>query len=245
MAQHWYSSAGTPEHFRGPNGSATTLREARKLNLYPSVTTVIDVLAKPGLEVWKRRQAVLAALTLPKLPDEPSDAFLARIDADAAREAKEAAEHGSAIHAAVEAMMAGEAVPERFRPHCAGVRRMLEDNYPGITDWVVEKRFAHAAGFAGCCDLHSPSAGVVIDHKSADIREGDTKQLAYSQHIQLSAYAWGLGIPSHRGANIFISRTEPGLVRLHEWSTEKMQEGRAIFEHALAIWQLTKGYKPS
>jgi len=245
MGQHWYSSTGTPEHFRGPNGSSTTLREARKLNLYPSVTTVLDVLAKPGLEVWKRRQAVLAALTLPRMPDEPSEDLLARIDADASREAKEAAEHGSAIHQAVEAMLTGNPVPERFKPHCAGVRRMLDDNYPGVTDWVVERRFAHPAGFAGCCDLHSPSTGIVIDHKSADIREGDTKQLAYSQHTQLGAYAWGLGLPPRAGANLFISRTEPGLVRFHEWSDAKMQEGRAIFEYALKIWQLTRGYVPS
>ena len=184
-AQHWYSSTGTPEHFRGPNGSSTTLREARKLNLCPSVTTVLDVLAKPGLEVWKRRQAVLAALTLPRMPDEPSEALLARIDADASRQAEEAATEGTAIHAAVEAGFAGAAVPVRHRPHWQAVQRMLCDNFNGVTDWVSEKRFAHPAGFGGCSDLHSPSTGVVIDFKGSAIRSGQDKKLAYDQNEQL------------------------------------------------------------
>jgi hypothetical protein len=43
-----------------------TLRDAKELGLLPSVTTILSVLAKPGLERWKLEQAIHSALTLPR-----------------------------------------------------------------------------------------------------------------------------------------------------------------------------------
>ena len=65
---HWYDKAGQPRYtVIGANGNErpTTLRDARKDGLVPSVTTVMSVAAKPGLEAWKLNQAFLSALTLP------------------------------------------------------------------------------------------------------------------------------------------------------------------------------------
>jgi len=44
----------------------TTLRDARKLGLLPSVTNILNVIAKPELTAWLQEQAVMAALTLPR-----------------------------------------------------------------------------------------------------------------------------------------------------------------------------------
>src|SRR5436190_23373532 len=46
---------------------ASTLRDARKLGLLPSVTNILGVITKPELTAWLQEQAVLAALTLPRL----------------------------------------------------------------------------------------------------------------------------------------------------------------------------------
>jgi len=78
---HWYDKEGKPAYtVIGANGKkrATNLRDARKLNLVPSVTTVMNVAAKPALENWKINQALMAALTLPRLKDESLDKFMAR-----------------------------------------------------------------------------------------------------------------------------------------------------------------------
>ena len=70
---HWYTRAGNPMYtIIGKNGKErnTTLRDARTLDLVPSVTTILGVAAKPGLEKWKQEQVLLAALTLPRQDGE-------------------------------------------------------------------------------------------------------------------------------------------------------------------------------
>ena len=53
----------------------TTLRDARKLGLLPSVTNILSILSKPELTSWLQEQAVMAALTLPRIAGETEDAF--------------------------------------------------------------------------------------------------------------------------------------------------------------------------
>jgi hypothetical protein len=65
---HWYDRDGKPAYtVKAKDGSdrPATLRDARKLNLVPSVTTIIRCAAAPGLELWKANQLMMAALTLP------------------------------------------------------------------------------------------------------------------------------------------------------------------------------------
>ena len=75
----------------------TTLRDARKLGLLPSVTNVLGVINKPELVEWKMTQAVLAALTLPRLEGEGEDAFAKRVveqGKDVVEDAREGGERG-------------------------------------------------------------------------------------------------------------------------------------------------------
>jgi len=76
----------------------TTLRDARKLNLLPSVTNIIGVIAKPELTAWLQEQAVMAALTLPRLPGETEDAFARRVVEDSLTTRDGAADFGTAFH---------------------------------------------------------------------------------------------------------------------------------------------------
>jgi len=82
---HWYTRNGEPMYqIEGANGKIrnTTLRDARKHNLVPSVTTILNVAAKPGLDNWKLQQVLLAALTLPRNEGEPEGAYIDRIISD-------------------------------------------------------------------------------------------------------------------------------------------------------------------
>ena len=78
QSSHWYTQDGKP-FYEIENKSApgtmrrVTLRDARKLNLVPSVTTITGVISKPQLEAWKIEQAILASLTLPRTPKESDD----------------------------------------------------------------------------------------------------------------------------------------------------------------------------
>src|SRR4029077_3837007 len=86
----------------------TTLADARKLDLVPSVTHVLQCASKPGLEAWKATQLLQAALTLPKKEDESLDDYAKRVIEDSREQGRKAAERGTELHAAIEDYIKGE-----------------------------------------------------------------------------------------------------------------------------------------
>lgn len=247
-SQHWYSRDGRPcyEQATGKGGlRPTDLRDARKLGLLPSVTTVLSVLAKPALTTWLVNQGIMAALTLPRIAGESEADFLARIVADSKAQAKAAAEEGTRIHDACECAMKGEHYPHVYQPHVDAAREELERLFPGVDDWIAEASFGHQLGFGGKVDLHSPSTGIVVDYKGKDGDFTDGKRLAYDQHYQLAAYNRGLLLPPNVCANIFVSRTHPGKVASHLWKQSDVDEGWGVFEAALTVWKRLRKFDPS
>src|SRR5512137_1913836 len=104
---HWYGRDGVPMHTvpsaKG-EARATTLGDARKLGLLPSVTNILGVIAKPELTAWLQEQAVLAAITLPRIAGETEDAFAKRVVEDSQTTRDGAADFGTAFHAGAEAV---------------------------------------------------------------------------------------------------------------------------------------------
>lgn len=236
---HWYARDGTPAYtVQGSNGvRPTTLRDARKLNLVPSVTTILNIASKPGLELWKQRQLLLAALTLPKINSESEDEYIDRIIRDAKEEGKAAADAGTDIHASIESFYRGEVV-STHNFHVKGVVDALASKF-GPQAWIPERSFAHELGYGGKVDLHCAEA--VVDIKT---KENLDKVEAYDEHrMQLAAYRVGLGLPSAKCANIFVSRAHPGMVTVIEHSEEDMQKSWEMFTYLLKFWQLSKGYQ--
>ena len=69
--QHWYQPDGTPVYevpAKDGHMRPATLRDARKLGLYPGVSSILDQIVKPGLQAWRETQVLMAALTLPRKP---------------------------------------------------------------------------------------------------------------------------------------------------------------------------------
>jgi hypothetical protein len=218
------------------NPRATTLADARKMSLVPSVTTIIKSAASPGLEAWKLNQMLLAALTLPRIDGEPEEELVQRIVKDSKEHAKMAAERGSAVHSAIESMYSGVMYAE-YAEHQAGVYREIEAVY-GITEFQPEKAFAHEFGFGGKVDLFSKEGdGVVLDIKTKEFSD-PAKVQGFDEHMmQLAAYRKGLYLPNARCANVFVSVTNPGLVVVKEWSPEDLARGWAMFYALLKYWQ--------
>jgi hypothetical protein len=94
-SNHWYTREGAPQYtVEAAKGGQrnTTLRDARKMNLVPSVTTVLNVAAKPALLAWMQQQVLFAALTLPRRPDEPEKEYIDRIINDSKEQGRSAAD---------------------------------------------------------------------------------------------------------------------------------------------------------
>lgn len=241
-AGHWYTRDGEPAYTTvGANGKTrnTTLRDARKDNLVPSVTTILNVAAKPGLENWKLQQVLLAALTLPRRDDEPETAYIDRIISDSKEQGKAAADEGTRIHAAIQQFYEEEpGYP--YAEYVGAVDAKITQEF-GSRKWICERAFAHELGFGGKCDMHSD--GIVLDIKTKEFTDPD-KVEGYDEHaMQLAAYRVGLGMPDARCANVFVSRSQPGLVKIIEWSQEDLDRSWKMFVRLLEFWQLKNNHK--
>ena len=239
---HWYDRQGNPRYtVKGANGRErnTTLRDARKYDLVPSVTTILNVAAKPGLEAWKQQQLLLAALTLPKRDDESIDAYAERVIQDSKQQAQDARDLGTDIHAKVQGAFEGGEETEYSR----SVAQVLDHAY-GKQTWVSERSFAHRLGFGGKVDLYCNVA--VVDIKTKAFGPEDDP-VGYDEHLmQLAAYRAGLmGIvsASAKCANVFVSTTHANLVSMYEWSEADVTRGWQMFEALLRFWQAKNNYQ--
>jgi hypothetical protein len=244
-SQHWYTRTGDPAYtVKNKEGHQrpTTLRDARKLGLVPSVTTIIKCAASPGLEAWKLQQMMLAALTLPRAPEESEESFISRIQTDSKEQAKMAAERGSEVHAALESFFETRHVTTKFADAVLGTEGEIVKVF-GDMEWSTEKSFA-MNGFGGKVDLHSKDGqGVVIDFKTKEFTsETVDKAQGFDEHLmQLAAYRVGLEIPQARCANVFVSVTQPGLVVVREWTQEDLARGWKMFNSLLEFWYAKSG----
>ena len=242
-SNHWYTRDGVPQYtVEAKKGGqrATTLRDARTMNLVPSVTTILGVAAKPALLAWMQQQVLMAALTLPKVDSETEEQYIARIIHDSKEQGRAAADAGTDIHASIQGFYENRPTGN----HKASVSACVQaiNNHFGDWGWVSERSFAHDLGFGGKCDLFVPADergdGFVIDVKTKEFSD-PAKVEGYDEHLmQLAAYRVGLGCPKARCANVFVSRSVPGLVVVKEWSLEDLDRGWLMFIHLLSFWQL-------
>ena len=251
---HWYDKDGTPKHWvESKNGTkrGTTLRDARKLNLVPSVTSVLDIMAKPGLDRWKINKTIEASMSLHRGDFEDDDSLSKRILHESKREVEEASQRGVRIHDLLESFFKTGTIPddEEDQAIVRSVQSLIQVNC-GEQEWVSEQTFAHEKGYGGMIDLHCKetpdiSPAWVIDFKTKESFT-DAKTVAYdSMGYQLAAYREGLGYdPFARIANVFISASNPGHTIFHEWSGEDHGRFTRIFGHALELWKETKKYWP-
>jgi hypothetical protein len=246
---HWYKRNGDSCHEvpkkDGSGMRGISLNWDRPLCLVPSVTTVLSILNKHQLNVWKENQMVLAALTLERLENEQDEDFLRRLRSDAFQQVKDAADIGTLVHDALEQHYLGKPYDLCYESYVTGVVNEVNKLFPEVTDWVAESGFAHNTGFGGRVDLHSPSTGIVVDFKSKDGDFSDKKKLHYDQHYQLAAYQIGLNLPKNKCANIFFSRTHPGAAVGVVWKLSDITDAKKVFTAALALWKAIKRYDPS
>lgn len=178
-ASHWYLRDGTPFHETeradGKGLRSVTLRDARKVRAYPSVTNVIGVLAKPGLDAWRIEQGIMAALTLPRNDGETLDDFARRVVTDMSEQVTNAADLGSAIHAACEVYANSKALPES--PEVAALFAPVQDWFDREVERIdcIERVVTHSEwGYGGRVDmvakLKSTGSWAVVDFKTQKVK---------------------------------------------------------------------------
>ena len=238
---HWYEPTGEPAYTTlSKDGSVrnTTLRDARKRSLLPSVTTIMGVAAKPALENWKVDQGLLAASTLVRGVDEPLESFMSRAKHESKQAGKVSATRGGEIEQGFRTGSRGK----QSVAHTAVVK-VLDSLYPD-EKWHAERSFASPRGYGGAIDLRSDD--VFVDFKTKDNLDPSARAPVYDEHgMQLSAYAEGVGVPAPRRMSLFIDRADPSIVSYYEWSADSHARHLAMFLTLLHYWKLLKKYDPT
>jgi len=232
---HWYLPDGSPAYTIIGKSTGrerpTTLADARKLGLLPSVTTIINTIQKAGLDTWKQQQVLLAALTLPRLPDEPESDWLARVMQDSKATGREAAERGTHIHGIIESFYEGVYIPE-LPPYVRAVESVINEHF-GQQLWVSEKSFAYG-GYGGKCDLVAKS-GFVVDFKTTE-KDLDKLDYYFDHQMQLSAYRQGFEMPKARCAIVYVNALQ-NKAKLVEIPEDDLRIGWECFTHLLAFYR--------
>jgi hypothetical protein len=231
---HWYLPNGSPAYTIIGKSTGrerpTTLADARKLGLLPSVTTIINTIQKAGLDTWKQQQVLLAALTLPRLPDEPESDWLTRVMQDSKATGREAAERGTQIHGVIEAFYEGIYIPE-LPPYVRAVETAINEHF-GSQLWVSEKSFARG-GYGGKCDLIAKNC--VIDFKTTE-KDLDKLDYYFDHQMQLAAYRQGFEMPTARCAIVYVNALQ-NKAKLVEIPEDDLRIGWDCFTHLLAFYR--------
>ena len=235
-----------------------TIRDALKMDLYPSVTTILRCLNKPGINDYIVQQAIMGALTMPRTGEESDIQLMRRIIADGKQAAEDAARVGTDFHALInQYIMTGIVNIEMIDPQYL---KCLEALYNFFMENKLvgqsEIQFAnHRLGYGGCVDF----AGilndelVVIDFKTQAVKKALKSGLpafkTYPEHAyQLAAYRNALveQCPEYEKAkciNIMIS-TNPEIpgIKVKTWPTRhaknmNVYDAQKVFASALKIYR--------
>jgi len=247
---HWYRGDGTPAH-RQESGRSTTLREARKekkehgVGLYPSVTTIMGILDKPGLGKWKIRETLRAAWDCRQFTGT-LDEWLDIVVAKSSEKSGTAMNFGTRFHEAAWQHNTGRPVTcdDEVRPYYERYALWFEQRVDKVLE--AEQVVVSRLGFAGTRDAVFKMDGkvVVVDFKtqSVDARYGPR---AWPEHIlQLAAYR-SVRRPGADCMNLIINSVEPTAPHEHWWKPEQTKSAYREFKLCLKLWQARKKYHPS
>lgn len=243
QAGHWYDAkTGNPAYTiiaKSGDERPTTLRDARKLGLVPSVTTIIREGAKPSLDAWKQQQVLMAALTLPRVDGESEEAWIARIIADSKEQAIKAAERGTLIHAYIQQGFEGKPLPEEGELYFEAATDELLRNGYGFSGgyWECETTFARD-GYGGKTDLWQ-RAKIIVDAKSTD-KPLDGLKTWDDQHMQVALYRRGLKDPTAAGGILYVS-TKDVAAKLIMIPEPQLQRGEKMGLALLQFWYAKTG----
>jgi hypothetical protein len=190
MSNHYYNAiTGEPCYIvTGSNGKTrpTTVKDARKLGLVPSYSTIVGILDKPGLTQWMQDQIMEACIEWPA-PDVKGEEYL--FDKDTwKKEIKEIAgklgrqgrERGTMVHDLLEKCYKGEGLPLDMHELIVPVLEMIDERIGAIPhhQWIAEQSFAYN-GYGGKVDLHTRHLGLdgwaAVDVDGKDVAWFDNK----------------------------------------------------------------------
>ena len=217
------------------------LKEGRRV--VPSVTTILNVLNKSGLNNWIVDQHLEQAYSI-RNRDETNnfwdiERYVSEVKRLTELELDKAPSAGSDFHKMMDdySLNAADKTDPLFPLFVSVMDAVIKKCDPDENkSFMCEKNFVSDLGYGGQIDLIYEDW--VIDYKTkqtaAKFKPG---KMAYDDHrMQLAAYRKAVAPRAHC-ANVFVC-LEDGQIDFHEHTEEELGRGWKLFEHALAIWKL-------
>jgi hypothetical protein len=247
---HWYTREGVPAYTmqKAKGGERnTTLRDARKYKLLPSVTTIFGIMAKPGLDRWKIGKAIEATLATPRNEEEQDESYYSRIRSRSFEETDKAAKLGTRIHDAIDAAFDGVEPAEDLKQYVEPTMAYLETLK--LQDIEREGTVVNLdLGYAGRVDLLARygKSNIIIDFKTKKTKQGVKVTPFDFQATQIAAYAAAAfgTLDNCIGANVYISTTEAGRIETAVYDEDKLKQEYELLKDLTGVWRHLKNYDP-
>ena len=246
---HWYTASGSPLHTQ-PDGKNTTLKHARKQDLYPSVTEILKILDKPQINEWRCNQCIEGAFYKRPLDDEDLKSYKKRIHYGLREKQGETLDFGTRVHNQIEDYNNGIFNHENDPDVLPYVVKYIEWSKDRLVKVSAAEKVVvnHRYGYAGTVDLVGQSkynkfSSVLIDFKTQNIK-GNKASFYDTWALQLAAYRKCFK-PMPACMSLVINSAKPEAPVEKIWTTEEMKDAWNVFKRALEIWQIQKKYKPT
>ena len=243
QSNRWYFKDGSVcfeiQKADGKGMRKPTIKDARLLDLVPSVTTVANIIKYTGLEIWKDNQ-ILEAAWKNRADDITFEAWTEKILEQADEVSSTAATTGGDIHDAIDHYLKTGKFEGKYE---AWQRSFFDwwrkqDWYEKLEKMLTEQHIPTDFGYGGRFDIWV-EPNIVIDIKTQDSK-GKPFNFYRSWGRQLSAYAQAL--KADRLISVVLDSKEPTKIGSCEWSKEYpvlLEE----FKATLLLWGSENNWK--
>ena len=240
---HFYKEKGEPFHYVPMTTKEglrpVTIRDVRKLwkdgtFVVPSVTTILNIYDKSGLNNWRIDQHLNQAYNLDK-ENLTIEEYCKEIKRLTAIELDLAPSAGTDFHKLMEDFVSGNMKDDEDYTLCQKVYETILSE-TGSKNFKAETNFSSEL-FGGQVYLHNDD--FIIDYKTKQTADKfKPKKMVYSDHsMQLAAYREGLNIPFARCANVFVC-LEDGQIDFHIHLEKELEKGKELFDLATKAWHI-------
>lgn len=226
-----------------------TLTEARASHYYPSVTSILDVINKPKVEIWKQNIIIDEAMRLnPIFAEHEIDEFKETVRYRAGIKFAEAAELGTKWHTLLINHLLGiDDAPDIPTETFHEIDEKLKDLKIHLEQHDIP--FVNKMdGYAGTIDAIGRrisgeyNVPVVLDWKT-QATNGKSPRYYETWPMQLAAYA-NAETPDFNTEiwNVVLSTTNPGKVWFKRW--DDRYAWLDAFDSARQLWCIVNNYNP-
>jgi len=245
QGSHWYYPDGRPAYevpsADGTKMVKTNITHARKLGLYPSVTTILKILDKPEIDTWRVERAIKASIASKRKPGERIKTFIERILEVAQSKSKTAVGFGSDLHSYIEGLITGNDFDSVLIPLATktAIRQYFTNNIAEAT--AEQVKVNSVLKYAGRTDMEAITTDqgrYLYDFKTQGTKPGKPVNWYRDFIIQLGGYSL---CDSYIGIRcMIISSTEPGRIEVKEYTAQEIEFGQKAFRNLSELFRLIK-----